>query len=51
MFKRLTRGRDELHQDLTPELFEGLCRRHFDIVRVQHVEGATRRLYLLRKRP
>ena len=50
MFRRLTRGREELHQDLTPELFESLCRRYFDIVRVQHVEGATRRLYLLRKR-
>jgi SAM-dependent methyltransferase len=50
MFQRLTRGREELHKDLTPELFETLCRRHFDIVRVQYVEGTTRRLYLLRKR-
>ena len=50
MFQRLTRGREELHQDLTAELFENLCRRHFDIVRVQHEEGATRWLYLLRKR-
>ena len=50
MFRRLTRGRDELHKDLTAELFEAVVRRHFDIVRVQHVEGATRRLYLLKKR-
>jgi SAM-dependent methyltransferase len=50
MFKRLTRGRDELHQDLTAELFESLCGRYFDIVRVQHVEGATRRLYVLKKK-
>ena len=50
MFQRLTRGREELHKDLTPELFETLCRRHFDIVRMQYVEGAKRRLYLLRKR-
>jgi SAM-dependent methyltransferase len=50
MFQRLTRGREDLHKDLTPELFETLCRRHFDIVRVQYVEGTTRRLYLLRKR-
>ena len=50
MFQRLTRGREELHNDLTPELFESLCRRHFEIVRVQYVEGTTRRLYLLRKR-
>jgi SAM-dependent methyltransferase len=50
MFQRLTRGRDELHKDLTPELFETLCRRHFEIVRMQYVEGTARRLYLLRKR-
>lgn len=50
MFQRLTRGREELHKDLTAELFESLCRRHFEIVRVQHVEGTARRLYLLRKR-
>jgi SAM-dependent methyltransferase len=50
MFQRLTRGREELHKDLTPELFESLCRRHFEIVRVQYVEGTTRRLYLFRKR-
>ena len=51
MFQRLTRGREELHKDLTPELFETLCVRHFEIVRQQHVEGTSRRLYLLRKKP
>jgi SAM-dependent methyltransferase len=50
MFQRLTRGREELHRDLTPDLFESLCGRYFDLVRVQQVEGATRRLYVLRKR-
>ena len=50
MFQRLTRGREELHRDLTPELFESLCARHFETVRMQYVEGTTRRLYLLRKR-
>jgi SAM-dependent methyltransferase len=50
MFQRLTRGREELHKELTAELFETVCRRHFEIVRVQHVEGTARRLYLLRKR-
>ena len=50
MFQRLTRGRDELHKDLTPAVFEAQCARHFEIVRVQHVEGSTRWLYLLRKR-
>jgi hypothetical protein len=50
MFRRLTRGREELHRKLMPELFGSLCRRYFDIVRAQHEEGATRWLYLLRKR-
>ena len=50
MFRRLTRGREELHKDLTPELFESLSARHFETVRMQYVEGTTRRLYLLRKR-
>lgn len=50
MFRRLTRGRDELHQDLTPGLFEATARRRFEIVRSQHSEGASRWLYLLRKR-
>jgi SAM-dependent methyltransferase len=50
MFHRLARGRDELHKELNPLMFEGLCTRHFDIVRKQHLEGSTRWLYLLRKR-
>jgi len=50
MFQRLVRGREELHKDLTAEWFEKLCGRHFEIVRVQHVENTARRLYLLRKR-
>ena len=50
MFQRLTRGREELHKDLTPELFEAECGRHFETVRMQHVEGTSRRLYLLKKR-
>lgn len=50
MFRRLTRGRDELHKDLTAEVFESHCRRRFDIVRVQHLENSTRWLYLLKRR-
>jgi SAM-dependent methyltransferase len=49
MFQRLTRGREELHKDLTAEVFEAECGRHFEIVRMQHFEGTSRRLYLLRK--
>ncbi|MEO7652771.1 MAG: class I SAM-dependent methyltransferase [Bryobacteraceae bacterium] len=49
MFKRLTRGRDELHRGLTTAVFEAACRRHFEIVRTQHLENTSRWLYLLRK--
>jgi SAM-dependent methyltransferase len=50
MFRRLTRGRDGLHGNLTHEFFENVCREHFEIARVQHVESSSRWLYLLRKR-
>jgi SAM-dependent methyltransferase len=49
MFRRLTRGREHLHSDLTPQVFEDACRAHFDIVRSQQLEGTHRRLYLLRR--
>ena len=49
MFRRLTRGRDQLHCDLTAGLFENVCKRYFDIVKVQHLEGSTRWLYLLKR--
>ncbi len=50
MFRRLVRGREHLHQGLTPEVFEASARRHFEILRTQRVEGAERWLYLLAKR-
>ena len=50
MFQRIVRGREELHRGLTHEVFEAACRRHFEIVRCQHPDGATRWLYALRKR-
>uniref|UniRef100_Q01VI0 Methyltransferase type 12 n=1 Tax=Solibacter usitatus (strain Ellin6076) TaxID=234267 RepID=Q01VI0_SOLUE len=49
MFQRIVRGREELHQGLTNTVFEAACRQYFEILRVQHLEGATRWLYLLRK--
>ena len=50
MFQRIVRGREDLHQGLTHAVFEAACLPHFEIVRVQHLEGATRWLYSLRKR-
>jgi SAM-dependent methyltransferase len=49
MFRRLTRGREELHRDLTPESFEAAFQPHFAVVRTQHLPGTHRWLYLLRK--
>jgi hypothetical protein len=49
MFRRLVRGREELHASLTPEVFETACRRRFEILRSERLEGAQRWLYLLRK--
>jgi hypothetical protein len=49
MFRRLTRGREHLHSDLNPQVFENACRAHFEIVRSQAIEGTHRRLYLLRR--
>jgi hypothetical protein len=50
MFRRLLRGRAELHKDLTVDAFENACRRRFEIMRRQPVEGSQRWLYLLRRR-
>jgi SAM-dependent methyltransferase len=49
MFRRLTRGREHLHQDLNQQVFENACRAHFEIVRSQQLEGTHRRFYLLRR--
>jgi len=49
MFRRLTRGREELHKDLDHRFFENLCRERFAIIRTQHVESSSRWLYLLRE--
>jgi SAM-dependent methyltransferase len=50
MFRRLSRGRDELYAYLTVELFEQIVAERFHIVRKHRVTGAERTLYLLRKR-
>ena len=50
MFKRIARGRDHLHAGLTRERFEAACSPFFRIERSERGEGATRALYLLRKK-
>lgn len=49
MFRRLTRGRDDLFRDLTQAVFEEECSRHFKIVRSLPLDDAKRCLYLMRK--
>ncbi len=50
MFRRLLRGREELHRGLTRDVFEAAWRRRFEIVRSQSLPETTRVLYLLRTR-
>jgi len=51
MFRRLTRGREELHKDLTVSYFENACLSRFQIMRSERLPGGARSLYLLRKQP
>jgi SAM-dependent methyltransferase len=51
MFRRLTRGREELHRGLDAQVFEKTAARWFELVRSEPIGGAHRRLYLLRRRP
>ena len=51
MFRRLVRGREELFRGLDAGKFEEACKRRFDILEMQHADGATRWLYVLRRKP
>jgi SAM-dependent methyltransferase len=50
MFRRIARGRDELHRGLDVKVFEESCRRKFYVIRAEQIEGSHRWLYLLRKK-
>lgn len=50
MFRRLARGREELHKNLSVPYFENVCRQKFEIVRSERIPGGARSLYLLRKK-
>lgn len=50
MFRRITRGREDLHRGLTQESFEQACSCRFEIVRSRQLEGMDRCLYAMRKR-
>lgn len=48
-FRRIARGRDALHRDVTRQSFESAAGRWFQIADAADI-GATRRIYLLQKR-
>jgi SAM-dependent methyltransferase len=50
LFRRLTRGREALHETFTQEAFETTCQQRFHLVDKQPVKGNLRWLYLLQKR-
>ncbi len=50
LLRRITRGRERLHADLTAAAFEAAAARHFETVRAVPVPGTARVVYLLRKR-
>ncbi len=49
MFRSLSRGRDQLHNNLSVSVFEACCRREFDVVRSEQV-SPTRWIHLLQKK-
>jgi SAM-dependent methyltransferase len=50
MFRRLTRGREELHAGLDKAAFESACAGRFDIVRSLLLAGTNRTIYCLKKK-
>jgi SAM-dependent methyltransferase len=50
MFRRISRGRDDLYRYLTPALFEQACLPYFEIVRSKRLTDSERWLYLLERR-
>jgi len=50
MFRRLTRGRESLHASLNAEVFEGVCKKYFEIVRSAPLPGTARRMDCLKKK-
>jgi SAM-dependent methyltransferase len=50
MFRRLTRGRDDLHTALDERAFQESCAAHFEIVRSLALPGTQRTMYCLKKK-
>ncbi|MGA2786407.1 MAG: class I SAM-dependent methyltransferase [Verrucomicrobiota bacterium] len=50
MFRRLTRGRENLHAALDVKTFEQACAPYFEIVRSLALPGTQRRMYCLKRK-
>jgi SAM-dependent methyltransferase len=50
MFRRLTRGREHLHDQLDEQKFEQACQPYFEIMRYLDLPGTHRRLYCLQRK-
>jgi hypothetical protein len=50
MFRRLTRGREALHQNFTQEYFENAFGARFQVLEKHALKGELRWLYLLEKK-
>jgi SAM-dependent methyltransferase len=50
MFKRIARGREDLHKGLTKEAFEEAAAPYFETICSHRIDGMDRCLYLLRRR-
>jgi SAM-dependent methyltransferase len=50
MFRRLTRGREQLHAVLDVKMFEQACLPYFEIVRSLALPGTQRRMYCLKRK-
>jgi len=50
MFRRISRGRDHLHEFLTREYFELEAGRHFEIIRSERLGNTQRWVYMMRRK-
>jgi SAM-dependent methyltransferase len=50
MFRKIARGRESLHADLTPAYFESIAARYFRLERREDIEGSSRILYIYKKK-
>jgi SAM-dependent methyltransferase len=50
MFRRISRGRDHLHEFLTREYFELEAGRHFEIIRTERLGDTQRWVYMMRRK-